>query len=61
MVTGDVVVPTCVETDDGETDMLKSGVGGGGAAPPPQPLSAKAIVSSENDKLLPQTKTYRRW
>jgi hypothetical protein len=43
IVTGEVVVPTSVSTDEGETDNVKSGVGGGGGAePPPQPISIKA-------------------
>lgn len=39
-ITGEVVPPTCVETDGGETTILKSPVGGGGGdAEPAHPLS----------------------
>jgi len=50
IVRGGVVVPT--ETEEGEMEMPKSGVGGeGGAAPSPQLISVKAVVSSEKNRL----------
>jgi hypothetical protein len=50
-VAGVVIPPSPMETDDGETEMLKSGAGErGGAIPPPQQVRAKANASSENSR-----------
>ena len=52
IVTGEVVVPTLVSTDEGETESVKSGVGGGGGAErPPQPVSVK----TRNATTMPKT------
>jgi len=55
MVTGEVVVPTSVETDEGEAEMLKSG---GGATlddpPPPQPISPRTRNHAKPARRLPE-------
>jgi hypothetical protein len=44
-VTGDVVAPTWVETEEGETAILKSPVGGGGGGEEvPQPLRRNKLL-----------------
>src|SRR6202008_412860 len=49
IVTGVVIPPTPMETDEGKTEMLKSsGGGGGGPALPPQPIrTTKAAQANE--------------
>jgi hypothetical protein len=52
-VTAGVVPPTSAEVDDGETDMLKSGIGIVEATPPPpaQPVNINVIVSRERSRV----------
>jgi hypothetical protein len=53
IVTGVVIPPTPMETDEGEIEMLKSGAGGGGreAELPPQPIrTIKAAQAKERTK-----------
>ena len=53
IVTGDGIPPAPIETDEGETEILKSGGGGGGGVlvPPLQPLrTTKAAQANERTK-----------
>jgi hypothetical protein len=53
IVTGVVIPPTPIETDEGEIEILKSGAGGGGegAELPPQPIrTIKAAQAKERTK-----------
>src|SRR5467141_4751465 len=51
ILTGEVVTPASVETNEGETDWLQSVVGGG--APPAQPINVQAIARSERTRFPP--------
>ena len=62
-VTGALVVPPCVLTDEVEIEMEKSGVGGGDVVadppPPPQPISRPAAANSQATRTQPRRKMQR--
>ena len=47
MIIGAALAPTCVATDEGETEREKSPTGGGGGALLPQPASRNAIAMNK--------------